>query len=133
MGLLNAITVNHSIACIINISQLGHATQESLAWFLSHRKVVPLSKTILYVPMESPSVVGNILSDFLGKDALICIGSPAPIAAESLAAYANSLGFPSMFGKHLSEVGSPVRNYLLERDAFALFEWDQQGCIGLLI
>jgi hypothetical protein len=132
-GLLDAITDNNSIACVINISQLGHDAQGALSLFLSHRKAVQLSKTILFVPLESPSDLGSILSNFLGKDALICIGSPTPIAADSLATYANSLGFPSMFGKHLSEVGSPVRNYLLEQNAFALFEWDQQGCIGLLI
>ena len=132
VGLLLKRDEKEQILSIFNITQVPSHEAHVLDQRRRDQRLVPLSKTILAGKISLSESDLNLLSSCTGCDGLICVGSAQRLDAEELKPHANSFSYPSLLGEHLKDHNrSPLREFLLRRRAWVLFEWSRNGPIGL--
>jgi hypothetical protein len=132
-GVLNALAEKRPITLIVNHSQLDERARSLIEPLRANGTAEPISQSILGARLDKSDDLWKLINACLGQDAIICVSCKNEISIQSLADYANSLSFPSLFGHHVSATTSPARQFLLHLQAFALFEWNREGRVCLLI
>jgi pSer/pThr/pTyr-binding forkhead associated (FHA) protein len=130
-GLLLLRSQKDQLLSIFNLTQIQRHETGLLDRRYRDRRLSYISKTLLAGKLEDLNSDVGLLEACIGCDGLICLGSPERIAPEELKPFANSFSYPSLFGEHMKDLRSPARHFLLEKNAWVLFEWSLHGPIGL--
>jgi len=131
LGLLDRLAQGHVLTVVVNETQLEPHVALAVKRFGAPTGFARLSQTLMAGQFELGPELRSLLLSCMKQDALICLGGPEGIPPEHLKPHCNSLSYPSLFGSHLGDLQSSMRRFLLDKRAFAIFEWNQTGEIGL--
>lgn len=130
-GMLALRSQKNQLLSIFNLTQVQRHETEILNRRYRDHQLSYISKTMLAGTTSICETDLSLLEACTGCDGLICLGTPEHIDPEELIPFANSFSYPSLFGEHMKDLRSPVRNFLRGKSAWVLFEWSAQGPLGL--
>ena len=131
--LAKSFTTSCEMMAIVNRSQLSLAAESLFAQLESTGVVQPLMHPLYMVQCQAETPFWRLIEECLGQDAMICIGVRKSTGMPPISQFANSLGFPSLFGIHVTAPGSTLASNLLKYITCAIFEWNLDGKLGLII
>jgi hypothetical protein len=130
-AIVDSLAAGRPVTVVINETQLDPQVALEVRQFGGAFGFTGVSQTLLAGRFELSPALWALLEKCMRQDALICLGGPSILTPEFLKPYCNSLSYPSMFGIHMGDAQSPLCRYLLEHKAFAVFEWNRAGTLGL--
>lgn len=133
IGLILEFSKEIQIVAIVNQGQLEPDGVAFLKNLYDQGDIESFSWSLCMVKSNDRKVLIELVKHCQGKDALIVVGSHVRQGIEGLKPFANSLSYPSMFTKHITDQDASLRLALLKMGLMALFEVNQDGKIGLLI
>ncbi|MEQ1829815.1 MAG: hypothetical protein ABL921_27885, partial [Pirellula sp.] len=131
-GVVDSIAGTRSITLVINHAQLDPEASEMLRSLRNNWGFHAISQSLWTTSQVRSAELWQVINAMLHQDALICLISNEAPNPQVLVEYANSLGYPSLFGRHISNHDSSLRRYLVETNTQAVFEWNKAGKVYLL-
>ncbi len=120
------------IALVVNQSQLGRHGREALRE-VDSRLFTPLSHALLLVRFDASEAVWEFVGQSLQVDAVTCIGARKSFKSPWINELLDQLSYPSMLASLLKAENRSLKSRLEKHAAFALFERNRAGDLGLYL
>jgi pSer/pThr/pTyr-binding forkhead associated (FHA) protein len=130
-GALQRLAGERWIHVVFNHSQLDPNALETISTQGTDWQFKQLSQSLFFVSQKPSDTLWRVIQSMVKQDAMVCLVTERMLSPADLSDFANSLGFPSLFSRHVTVPKSLLTNFLVSSQIDSLFEWDRNGRVGL--